>query len=124
MHRQYGGASDYDQSQIITDMEQEITRFKVKFRNRHRLRFLTPDDLYRHYQVFVPLLPDDANKWPFHLVVLYLNALSVHLKEYVVARRYKLPQFWLLSTKILQQRELELLREATVSVQRAIEEEK
>ena len=105
-------------------MEQELTRFKVEFRNRHRLRFLTPDDLYRHYQDFVPLLPDDANKWPFHLVVLYLNALFVHLKESVVARGYTLPQFRLLSTKVLRQRELELLRDATVSAQRAMEEKK
>ena len=43
---------------------------------------------------------------------------------YGVAREYKLPQFWLLSTKVLQQQELELLRKATVSAQRAIEEEK
>ena len=105
-------------------MEQELTRFKMEFRDRHRLQFMTPDDLYRCHQDFIPLLPEDANEWSFYLVVLYLNALPVHLKEYVVARGYKLPQFWLLSTKILQQRELELLREATVSVQRAIEEEK
>ena len=124
VHRQYVGASDYYQSQIITDVEQELTRFKVEFRNRHRLRFLTPDDLYRRYQDFIPLLPDDANTWPFHLVVLYLNALSVHLKESVVARGYTLPQFRLLSTKVLRQRELELLRDATVSAQRAMEEKK
>jgi len=105
-------------------VEQELARFKMEFRDRHRLLFLTPDDLYRRYQDFIPLLLEDANEWSFHLVVLYLNALPVHLKESVVAREYKISQFQLLSTKVLQQRELEILREATVSAQRAMEEEK
>jgi len=124
VQRQYVGASDYDQSQIITDVEHALSQLKMEFKDRHRMRFLTPDDLYRRYQDFIPLLPQDANEWSFHLVVLYLNALPIHLKESVVARGYKLPQFRLLSTKVLQQRELELLREATVAAQRAMEEEK
>ena len=124
MQRQYVGASDHDQSQIITNVEQALSQLKMEFKDRHRIRFLTPDDLYRRYHDLIPLLPNDTNEWSFHLVVFYLNALPIHLKESVVARGYKLPRFRLLSTKVLQQWELELLREATVSAQRAMKEEK
>ena len=44
VHRQYVDASDYDQSQIITDVEEKIIRLKMEFRDRHRIRLLTPDD--------------------------------------------------------------------------------
>ena len=57
VQRQYVGASDYDQSQIITDVEHALSQLKMEFKDRHRMRFLTPDDLYRRYQDFIPLLP-------------------------------------------------------------------
>ena len=103
-------------------MERELTRLKLDFRNRKKFRTLKPNYLYRRYQDYTPLLPNDTNEWLFHLVVLFLNALSIYLKESVVFGEYKLPTFNSLSTQVIQQQKLELLREVTVKAQRSMEE--
>ena len=123
VHRRYVGTSDFDHSQIITDVERELTRLKLEFRVRNQPRTLTRNDLYRRYQDYVPPLPDDANESSFHPVVLFLNALHIHLKILVVARGYQLANFSALSTKMLQHNELEVIRESTVAAQRSMEEE-
>ena len=50
VHRRYVGTSDFDHSQIITDVEHELTRLKSEFRVRDQPWTLTPNDLYRRYQ--------------------------------------------------------------------------
>lgn len=104
-------------------MDLELTHLRLKYRFKGQVQTLTPDDLYRRYQDFVPLLLEDANEWYLHIAVLFLNALPVTLKELVVSQRYKLRQFSLLSTKILQQHKLEVLREKMVTAQQSFEEE-
>ena len=123
VNKRYVGTSDYDLSKIITDVERELTHLRLEYRFKGQVQTLTPDDLYRRYQDFVPLLLEDANEWYLHIAVLFLNALPVTLKELVVGQRYKLPRFSLLSTKILQKHKLEVLREKMVTSQQSFEEE-
>ena len=122
--RRYVGTSDFDRTAIITDVEDALSKLKLEFRVRGQMQFITPDELYREYQNYIPLLPDDTQDWSFHLVVLFLNALPVSLKKLVVSRGYKLPRLSDLCTAASQQHELEVLREATVAAQLVYEEEK
>ena len=69
----------------------------------------TPDELYREYQNYIPLLSDDAQDWSFRLVMLFSNALPVSLKKIVVSRDYKLTRLSDLITAASQQHELEVL---------------
>ena len=69
------------------------------------------------------LLLDDTNAWSFYLVLLFLNVIPTLLKELAISRLYKLPRFSSLTTKVLQQQELEVMYESTVSAQRSMEEE-
>ena len=80
--------------------------------------------MYWEYQNYISLLPDDAQDWFFHLVVLFLNALPVNLKNLVVSRGYKLPRLSDLTTTASQQHLLEVLREATVTARLVYDEEK
>ena len=123
VNKRYVGTFDYDHSKIITDVERELTHLRIEYRFKGQVQTLNPDDLYRRYQDFVPLLLEDANEWYLHLAVLFLNALPVTLKELVVGQGYKLPRFSLLSIKILQQHKLEVLRENMVTSQQLFEEE-
>ena len=115
VNKRYVGTSDYDHSKVIMDMERKLTHLRLEYRFKGQVQTLTPDDFYRRFQDCVPLLPEDANEWSFYLVVLFLNASPVTLKELVVAQGYKLPRFRLLSTQILQQNGLEALRKKTVT---------
>lgn len=82
-----------------------------------------PDDIYRRYQDFMIILLGDTHAWSFYLVLLFLNVIPTLLKELVISRWYKLPRFSSLTTKVLQQQELEVMYESTVSAQRSMEEE-
>ena len=79
--RRYVGTSDFDRTAIITDVEDALSKLKLEFRVRGQMQFITPDELYREYQNYIPLLPEDAQDWSFHLVVLFLNAFPVTLKR-------------------------------------------
>ena len=81
VYRRYVGTSDYDKTQIITDVEEALSDIKLERQMRGQLHTITLDDLYREYQNFIPLLPADAQDWSFHLVVMFLNALPVDLKK-------------------------------------------
>ena len=105
-------------------MKEELSQLKLEFRVRGQIQSITLDELYREYQNYIPLLPEDAQDWSFHLVVLFLNALPVTLKKLVVSRGYKLPRLSDLCTAASQHHELEVLREATVAAQLVYEEEK
>ena len=58
---------------------------------RGQLHTTTPDDIYREYQNFIPLLPADAHDWSFHLVVMFLNALPVDLKNLLFIKDISCP---------------------------------
>ena len=115
--RRYVGTFDFDRTAIIMDVEDALSQMKLEFRVRGQIQSITPDGLYREYQNYIPLLPDDAQDWSFHLVVLFLNALPVSLKKLVVSWGYKLPRLSDLSTAASRQHELEVLRESTVTAQ-------
>ena len=124
VQRRYVGSSDFDQSEIIADVETELSRLKLETRVRGQHQHMSPDELYRRYQDFIPLLPDDAHDWSFHLVVMFLNALPVTLKELILAQGYKFPRFSELSTAVLQQQTLDILREKTVKAKETFNQEK
>ena len=124
VNRKYVGTSDFDKTQIVTDMEEVLSDIKLERQIREQLLRTNPDDLYRVYQNFISLLLADAQDWSFHLVVMFLNILPVDLKKLVVSQGYKLPRLGELSTAERQQHELEVLREATVGTQRSYVEEK
>ena len=88
----------FDQTKIITDVETELSRLKLEFHIRNRSKSSTSDDLYRHYQDFIPLSLGDVHKWLFPLVMLFLNILLVHLQKLVLSQRYKLSRFGELNT--------------------------
>ena len=88
-----------------------------------QIQSITSDELYLEYQNYTPLLPDDAQDWYFHLVVLFLNALPVSLKILVVFRGYKFPRLSNLCIAASQHHELEVLRETTVTAQLVYEEQ-
>ena len=71
VHRRYVGSSDIDELEIIADMEAELSNIKIETRVSGQTHCISPDELYRLYQDFIPLLPDDAHDWSFYLVVLF-----------------------------------------------------
>ena len=80
--------------------------------------------LYLEYQHYIPLLPDDAHDWSFHLIVLFLNAFPVDLKYIVVSRGYKLLRLSDLTIVASQQHGLEVLREPAVTSTLVYDEER
>ena len=124
VHRRYVGSSDFDESEIIADVETELSSLKLETRVRGQTHCISPDELYWRYQDFIPLLPDDAHDWSFHLVVLFLNALPVTLKELIIVQGYKPPRFRELTTAVLQQRSLDILREKVVKAKYTFDQEK
>ena len=124
VHRRYVGSSDFDESEIIADVETELSSLKLETRVRGQTHCISPDEMYRWYQYFIPLLSDDAHDWSFHLVVLFLNALSVTLKELIIAQGYKPPRFRELTTAVLQQRALDILRGKAVKAKDTFGQEK
>ena len=105
-------------------MEDVLSQLKLEFKERKKVQSITPDELYREHQNYIPLLPDDAQEWLFRLVMLFLNALPVSLKKIVVSWDYKLPRLSDLNTAASQQHELEVLREATASAKLDYDEER
>ena len=85
--QRYFEASNYDHSQLITLI--------ISYRDyTWNLIFVdTAYDLYRWYQDFVLLFPNDPTEWSFHVVVLFLNALPKPFNTIIVAVGYKLPRF-------------------------------
>ena len=122
--QRYVGTSDFDRTAIITDVEDVLSQLKLEFKERKKVQSITPDELYREHQNYIPLLPDDAQEWLFRLVMLFLNALPVSLKKIVVSWDYKLPRLSDLNTAASQQHELEVLREATASAKLDYDEER
>ena len=111
VNRRYVGSTDFDETQIIADVETELSRLKLETRFRGQLQSISSDELYHQYQDLVPLLPNDTHEWLFHLLVLFLNALPSVLKEMVISQEYKLPYFSGLNTAVFQQQALDILRE-------------
>ena len=124
VHRRYVGSADFDKSEIIADVETELSSLKLETRVRGQTHCISPDELYQRYQNFIPLLPDDTHDWSFRLVVLFLNALPVTLKELIIAQEYKPPRFSELTTTVLQQQALDILREKAVKAKYTFEQEK
>ena len=78
--RRYIDTSNFDKTQIITDAKEALSRHEMEFGVREQLQSLIPDNLYREYQNFIPLLSGDAQDWYFHLDAIFLTALPVELK--------------------------------------------
>ena len=73
-------------------MEAVLSRLKIRFKARiGKQVYIIPDDLFRRYLQFTTLIPDKTDDWGFHLVIMYMNALSPELKLKSVTANYRVP---------------------------------
>ena len=104
----------YDSNQMMSDISLALSTLKLEYRDKGTLIPLTPDDLYRRYIQYLPLLSFNAMTWSFSLITLFYHALPLDLQDEIIKDGYHLPNLSLLLTKSLQARILQNLREHAV----------
>ena len=80
-HR-YVGSTYFDKTQIISDVKTELSRLKLEVRVHGQVQLISPDELFCQFQDFILLLPNDAHKWSFHLVVCSSTHYPVRRKRW------------------------------------------
>ena len=101
-----GAVVDVNELENIT-MEQVQKSFSfIKMRymdtRSNEMVTTTPETVYKKFHEYIPLLPNDTNKWSFCISTMYYHALTTDIKMEMKLQGYVLPQPSLLSTKELQ----------------------
>ena len=94
----------------MSDISLALSTLKLEYRDKGNLIPLTPDDLYRRYIQYLPLLSFNAMTWSFSLITLFYHALPLDLQDEIIKDGYHLPNLSLLLTKSLQATSLQDLR--------------
>ena len=66
----------------------------------------TPDTVYKKMAEYVPILPEDTNKWSFCLPSIYYYALTSQIQFELRLQEYTIPQAFMSPTKESQLRSL------------------
>ena len=85
----------------MLDISLALSTLKLEYYYKGNLISLTPDDLYRCYIQYLPLLLSDAMIWYLSLVTLFYHALPLDLQDAIIKDGYHLPHLSLLLTKSL-----------------------
>ena len=76
---------------MMSDISKALSSLKPEFQLRGKHFNLIPDDLFRRYIQYLPLLPSDAMTWSFSLVTLFFNAFPTDLQDDILKEGYNLP---------------------------------
>ena len=95
------GTKTYDSNQMMSNIPLSLSNLKLEFLFKGNVISFTPDDLYRRYIQYLPLLPSDAMTWSFSLVTLFCHALLLDLQDSIIKDRCYISNLSLLTTKPL-----------------------
>ena len=95
-------------------MTLHLSKLKIVYSILGKNIFLTPDDLFSHFTVFLSLLSPNAISWSFCLVTLFFQALPTELQDAVKLGGYIFLDISKLTTSISQEHSLQTLREHAV----------
>jgi len=78
---------------MMSDISFALSSIKLEYRYKGNFISLTPDDLYRRYIQYLPLLPSDAMAWSFSLVTLFYNVFPLDLQNAIIKDGIIFPTF-------------------------------
>ena len=102
---------------MVIDVAAALSKLEVDVTGQEKRMFRSPNDLFRSYMDYIPLLPTAADKWSFQLYLPF-QALSLDLQHYVTVIGYQGPTVETLTRITIQQQVLVVLRKAAVTGRR------
>ena len=110
----YVGTENYDSQKMLADISLALSKLKMTYILHNKKISLTLDNLFSRFTEYLPLLSPNAMTWSFCLMILYFHTMPSELQEAVQLGEYVSPDISTLTTSLLQEQALQILREIAV----------